>query len=299
LTRRCDALGLTVKCVYDAKSALSAIQAGIPDLVCLDVNMPNGNGLKLCELLASIKTCASVPVIILTGRTDPPTIMKCHELCAYYVPKCDDVWSRLRPLICELLEIGPPRQATPQQQLPSMGFAKDFDDPQPVAWSPPDPSLVNQARPTAGAAAIAVPVALPATQRRPLTGCRSLLVVEDDLDMVRTIKAFVGRTGLKVVHCEGLEDTTRLTRQAIAILCDIHLADIRGTFLIHELRSRGFKKPVIMMSGDNRTQTVLESASTGIDAFLLKPFRKHQLLEVLARHTGISCDERPAVYYTK
>ena len=42
-----------------------------------------------------------------------------------------------------------------------------------------------------------------------------------------------------------------------------------------------------------RKETVMEIANTRIDGFLVKPFRKQQLLETLRRHTGMGLDERP------
>jgi DNA-binding response OmpR family regulator len=106
LAHRCRRRGLDVRCAHDAFTALSLVRSELPDLVCLDVEMPAGNGLSVCEMLASDESCRSIPVAILTGKNDPDTIIRCHNLCAYYVEKCSDVWSRLEPLIDELL--GPP-----------------------------------------------------------------------------------------------------------------------------------------------------------------------------------------------
>jgi DNA-binding response OmpR family regulator len=103
LAVRCNRLGLKAICAYDGFSALSLIKSERPDMACLDVEMPAGNGLSVCEMLASDETCRSIPIAILTGRTDPETIMRCHSLCAYYVEKCPDVWSRIEPLLKELL----------------------------------------------------------------------------------------------------------------------------------------------------------------------------------------------------
>jgi CheY-like chemotaxis protein len=72
-------------------------------MTCLDVEMPAGNGLSVCEMLASDQACRSIPIAILTGRSDPDTIIRCHNLCVYYVEKCPDIWSRLEPLLKELL----------------------------------------------------------------------------------------------------------------------------------------------------------------------------------------------------
>jgi CheY-like chemotaxis protein len=103
LALRCQRLGLTASCVHDAFSALAFVKSQRPDMVCLDVEMPAGNGLSVCEMLATDEACRATPIAILTGRNDPETIMRCHNLCAYYVEKCSDVWSRLEPLVKELL----------------------------------------------------------------------------------------------------------------------------------------------------------------------------------------------------
>ena len=103
LAVRCRRLGLNVLCAHDAFTSLSLVKTGRPDVVCLDVDMPAGNGLGVCEMLSSDAACRTIPIIILTGRTDPETIMRCHSLCAYYVEKCADVWSRIEPLLKELL----------------------------------------------------------------------------------------------------------------------------------------------------------------------------------------------------
>jgi CheY-like chemotaxis protein len=105
LALRCRALGVRVTCAHDALTALNLMQPSMPDLICLDVNMPAGNGISVCEMLASEPKWSKTPVIILTGRTDPEIIMRCHQLCAYYVVKGGDIWSRIEPLICELLSI--------------------------------------------------------------------------------------------------------------------------------------------------------------------------------------------------
>jgi DNA-binding response OmpR family regulator len=100
---RCRRHGLKVLCAHDAFTALSLIKSETPDMVCLDVEMPAGNGLSVCEMLASDEACRSIPVAIITGRTDPDTIIRCHNMCAYYIEKCPDIWSRLEPLLTELL----------------------------------------------------------------------------------------------------------------------------------------------------------------------------------------------------
>lgn len=103
LSLRCRGMGLHVLTANNGMAALTLAHARQPRLICLDLHMPSGNGLSVCEMIASDPTLSQIPVVILTGAADNETIRRCHSLCAYYVQKCSDVWSRLGPLIGDLL----------------------------------------------------------------------------------------------------------------------------------------------------------------------------------------------------
>jgi CheY-like chemotaxis protein len=105
LAARSRRLGLEVRTARDAVETLNRVQQAPPDVVCLDVNMPCGNGLSVCEMLATDPRFRSLPVIVMTGRSDEGTVRRCHDLCAYYVLKSSDVWKRVEPLLRELLGI--------------------------------------------------------------------------------------------------------------------------------------------------------------------------------------------------
>jgi len=102
---RCEQLGLEVTTLDNGSDAVTTIARNPPDLVLLDINMPAGDGLSVCRVLAAHANLAPIPVIILSGRTDEETIRRCEALGALYVLKVCDVWDWLRPRICEMLEI--------------------------------------------------------------------------------------------------------------------------------------------------------------------------------------------------
>src|SRR5262245_27962916 len=78
LARRCEKLGARVERAHDGLAALIKIDALEPDLVILDVNMPSGSGLSVCEMVAHDPNLKAIPTIILTGRADGETIAACN-----------------------------------------------------------------------------------------------------------------------------------------------------------------------------------------------------------------------------
>jgi len=81
--------------------------------------MPGGDGLVVAEMLGGDDRLRHTPTIMLTGATDEQTIRRCHNPCAYYVPKAKDVWDRIRLLLCEILDINPaePARAEPDRRV--------------------------------------------------------------------------------------------------------------------------------------------------------------------------------------
>jgi len=63
--------GHEVTTVGDAESALAQLLMSRPDLFLLDINLPGMHGLALAEKLQSQKGTMSIPVVILSVRTDP------------------------------------------------------------------------------------------------------------------------------------------------------------------------------------------------------------------------------------
>ncbi|HVC98362.1 MAG TPA: response regulator [Pirellulales bacterium] len=119
LAIRCRAIGLEVDAANDGLTALTSILFCTPDLVLLDLDMPCGNGLSVCDLITNDPVYGGIPIIVLTGKKDDETIRRCVALRARYVPKGGDVWRRVEPVIRELLAQQDGREPTADRPLSS------------------------------------------------------------------------------------------------------------------------------------------------------------------------------------
>jgi DNA-binding response OmpR family regulator len=103
----CRKIGLDVYTARNAVTAVTLLEEKKPDLICLDMNVPGGNGLKLCEMMLASPDDVTCPVIILTGRADGAAKRLRAEMCVYYVQKRPHMWRYLEPVIYELIDIRP------------------------------------------------------------------------------------------------------------------------------------------------------------------------------------------------
>jgi DNA-binding response OmpR family regulator len=77
-----SAAGYEVQVADDGVTGGRALLAQAPDLIVSDVNMPFLDGFELLSLLRSDADTASIPVILLSGRSDGDTMAKAVELGA-------------------------------------------------------------------------------------------------------------------------------------------------------------------------------------------------------------------------
>lgn len=81
-----EPLGVEIAEAQDAISTLLAVHESPPDLLILDVNMPAGNGLSVCEMLATDPGFRDMPVIVFTGEGSHARV-RAVALGAHYVQK--------------------------------------------------------------------------------------------------------------------------------------------------------------------------------------------------------------------
>lgn len=66
--------GHAVDCVPNGRAALAAILSTTPELVVLDLSLPEMDGVRLLEIIRSYLRLQSLPVIVWTGLGDSPIV---------------------------------------------------------------------------------------------------------------------------------------------------------------------------------------------------------------------------------
>lgn len=79
--------GFEVSICKEAKNALYAIKIFKPDLILLDLLMPDLGGFEICEILNNDPETRGIPIIIISGFGDLVDVKKAYKLGAvgYFV----------------------------------------------------------------------------------------------------------------------------------------------------------------------------------------------------------------------
>ena len=71
--------GFNVSCAYSGKHLFACLEELRPDLILLDIMMPQMDGLEVLTRLKGNPATASIPVIILTAKGEPEDVIKGYE----------------------------------------------------------------------------------------------------------------------------------------------------------------------------------------------------------------------------
>lgn len=106
-----------------------------------------------------------------------------------------------------------------------------------------------------------------------------ILIVEDATDMAEAIITRLARSGMAcdlaetVAEAEGFLAVQRYD----ALVLDINLPDGFGTDLLRDLRSKGDRTPVLMLTALFSVDDRVSALDLGADDYLVKPFDQREL----------------------
>jgi two-component system cell cycle response regulator len=88
LQDRLEHEGYEVLTAYDGKNGIEKAKSELPDLILLDIMMPDINGLEVCKILVNFEQTSRIPIILVTAKTGAEDTKEGLDAGAYdYIKK--------------------------------------------------------------------------------------------------------------------------------------------------------------------------------------------------------------------
>ncbi len=101
LADRCMKMGFKVETAMNGVQLLVKALRSHPDILIVDVNMPELDGLSVCVRLLD-PSRKPFEVIVVTGSSDPETVERCESLGMFYARKGPEFWKGIETAITEI-----------------------------------------------------------------------------------------------------------------------------------------------------------------------------------------------------
>lgn len=107
-----------------------------------------------------------------------------------------------------------------------------------------------------------------------------VLLVEDDPTTAKSIEMMLTHANLNVYATDLGEEGIDLAKlyDYDLILLDINLPDMNGHEVLRQLRRSKIETPILILSGDDDTESKIKGFGFGADVYLTKPFHREELV---------------------
>ena len=251
--------------------ALLAIEGVVPDLVLLDVMLPDMTGYEVLSAIRKNPQLCNIPVVMLTGKRDAADRQKgmLSGASEYLTKPFDPV--KLLGVLGKYLDSS--MQTTAPRQAPLAPRAESV---------PPAAQAAVAAQPMVIKAEPTMPTA-PQAKKNGLE--KSILVVEDSPTSRKVISMVLSRNGYVVEEAaSGGEALSKVHDQLPhLILLDAMLPDMTGYDILAKLQQDQRLKeiPVVMLTAKDSSIDREKGLRAGAMAYLTKPFNPEKLLSVI------------------
>jgi len=289
--------------IIEAKTGGEALQRseeGIPDLVLLDVMLPDMSGYEVLSRMRQNQRMADVPVVMLTGKSNPSDRLKgLHHGSNEYLTKPFDP-AKLLAVLEKYLESPPPAPTVPKPVTVSPAPLKPAQKAVPPLAAKPEntqPVIPVAAAPPLRESSLAQPAGVPSPSAAPISNLsrpgsgkaiKTVLVVEDSPTSRKVISMVLARRGYVIEEAPtggaALRKLEGVTPDLI--LLDAMLPDMTGYDILARVKKEPKLKdiPVVMLTAKNNPLDRQKGLRGGLAAFLTKPFDPEKLLAVIDDH---------------
>ncbi|MBH8563135.1 response regulator [Nostoc sp. CENA67] len=124
-----------------------------------------------------------------------------------------------------------------------------------------------------------------------------ILLVEDDVLLSTALKELLTANGYSIDIASNGETGLDLAMSVEydLILLDWLIPKLDGISLCRQLRSHGYSKPILLLSGKNSNADIIAGLDAGADDYVIKPYNPEALLariRTLLRRSGVSASSR-------
>jgi len=130
-------------------------------------------------------------------------------------------------------------------------------------------------------------VSSPKIERPIHTGHEHIFLVDDEIDLLQTVKLLLEHLGYKVTAqqspIKALEFFKNNASQYDLIITDLSMPEMDGITLSQKVREIRNNIPILICSGKNSDLSEKEYKKIGINGFLMKPFLRRELSESIRK----------------
>jgi twitching motility two-component system response regulator PilG len=288
--------------IIEAKTGGEALQRseeGIPDLVLLDVMLPDMSGYEVLSRMRQNQRMADVPVVMLTGKSNPSDRLKgLHHGSNEYLTKPFDP-AKLLAVLEKYLESPPPAPPVPKPVTVSPAPLKPAQKEVPPLAAKPENTqpVIPVTTPPLRESSLAQPAGVPSPSAAPISNLscpgsgkaiKTVLVIEDSPTSRKVISMVLARRGYVIEEAPtggaALRKLEGVTPDLI--LLDAMLPDMTGYDILARVKKEPKLKdiPVVMLTAKNNPLDRQKGLRGGLAAFLTKPFDPEKLLAVIDDH---------------
>ena len=231
------------------QEALEKVENENPDIVLLDVMMPEMDGFEVCERIKSSSETAHIPVVMVTALTDTQDKVRGLEAGAddFLSKPIDDVALMARVRSLARLKMALDEWRIRENAATQFGVVSEKTN----------------------------------LMEEPVQGARVLLVEDKDFEKNKIAGVLSSDLNIVVPVDTGMNAMETITGQDFDILMvSLNLKDEDGLRLCSHLRSneRTRAVPIVMIAGEDDMERVAHGLEIGAHDYILRPLEKNELL---------------------
>lgn len=232
-----------------------------PDLVLLDIKMPEKDGFQILNDLKNNRKTISIPIIMLSGMDDERARIRATQLyCEDYLvkPVTTETLKAKIDAILKIRKIVPP----PKQEILEIASEKIK-------------SAKKQIEETRKSK----------KEYKPGTVVK-ILVVDDEKSICDLIKTFLAPLGFEVYSTWNPDKAMALflTKKPDIVLLDLVMPKVDGMEILSRIKELKSGAKVIVLTGVNDLMVIRDATRLGADDVLVKPFSLNQISITLVKH---------------